>query len=82
MYPFVDTMVEIAARPQNFNVQALSGPAIEHDRRYYDIDSAYGVTVEICLFQINDSDLILPNQTIDIYFRSLPGVHGFMLPAL
>jgi hypothetical protein len=81
-YPFADTVVEIAAHPQNFNVRALSGPAIECDRRSYDLDGASGLTAEICLFQTNDSDLILLNQTVDIYFGSLPRVHGFMPPAL
>jgi hypothetical protein len=70
------------ARPQNFNVRALSGPAIERDRRSYDLDGASGLTAEICLFQNNDSDLVLPNQTVDIYFGSLPRVHGFMPPSL
>jgi hypothetical protein len=81
-YLFTDTMVLIAAHPQNFNIRALFGPAIEHDRRSYDLDNASRLMAEICLFQTNDSYLILSNQTVDIYFRSLPGAHGFMPPAL
>jgi hypothetical protein len=82
MYFFIDTVVSIAARPQNFNVWALSSPAIERDRRSYDLGGASKLTVEICLFQTNDLDLTLLNWTVDIYFESLPGVHRFMPPAL
>jgi hypothetical protein len=74
--------LKLHAHPQNFNVRALSGPTIESDCRYYDLDDASGPTTEICLFQTNDSDLILPNPMVDIYFGSLPGVHRFMPPAL
>jgi hypothetical protein len=81
-YPFADTVVEVVACPKNFNVLALSGPTIEHDHRSYDIDGASGLTDEICLFQTNDSDLILPNPMVDIYFGSLIGVHRFMPPSL
>ena len=49
-YPFADTVVEIASHPQNFNVRALSGPAIELGCRSYDLDDASGLTDEICLF--------------------------------
>jgi hypothetical protein len=81
-YLFTDTVVSIVARPQNFNVWTLSGPSIERDRRSYDVDGASGLTTEICLFQTNDSDLILLHWAVDIYFGSLPRAHRFMLPAL
>jgi hypothetical protein len=82
MYLFTDTVVSIAARPQNFNVQALSGPAIERDHRYYDLDYASRLMTEIFLFQTNDLELILLNRAFDIYYGSLPGAHRFMPPAL
>ena len=75
-------MVEIVARPQNFNVWALSGPAIKRDRRFYDLDGAFGLTVEIYLFQTNDSDLIRSHRAVDNYFELLPRIHIFMPPII
>jgi hypothetical protein len=81
-YIFIDIVVSIASHPQNFNIWALSSPAIECDHQSYDLDGASGLTSEICLFQNNDSDLVIPNRTVDIYFGSLPRIHRFMPPAL